>query len=62
MDSSCEALHLQGQDIFTRKLEKPIGKTPNFSQFFKAKGMKFCTQVPRTCVHKLLFLELHLFA
>ena len=48
---------------FTRKLEKPIGQMPDFSQLFmKLKGMKFCTQVPRTCVDKRLFLEFHIFA
>ena len=32
--NSCEGLHLQGFDRFTRKLEKPMGKTPYFSQSF----------------------------
>ena len=46
-----------------KKLEKPIGKTPRFSQLsMKLKGKKFCTHVPRTCVHKLLVLNFHLFA
>ena len=30
--NSREALHLQGKDRFTRKLEKPMGKRPYFSQ------------------------------
>ena len=32
--NSCEALHLQGYDRFTRKLVKPVGKTSDFSQLF----------------------------
>ena len=33
-----------------------------FSAIYEGKGMKFCTQVPRTCVHKRLVLDFHLFA
>ena len=51
--NSCEALHLHGK-------EKPIGKNaPFFSVVYEAKGMKFCTQVPRTCAH---ILDFYLFA
>ena len=51
------------KDRSTRKLEKPVGKTPDFSQLImKLRGMKFCTHVPRTCVHKRLVLDFHLFA
>ena len=33
-----------------------------FSVVCAAKGMKFCTDIPRTCVHKRLVLDFHLFA
>ena len=33
-----------------------------FSAVYEGKGMKFCTQVPRTCVCKRLGLDFHLFA
>ena len=42
------------KESFTPKLEKHIGKTPDFLSCCDAKGMKFCTQVLRTCVHKCL--------
>ena len=37
-------------------------KRPIFSVVYEAKGMKFCTQVPTTFVHKLLVLDFHVFA
>ena len=33
-----------------------------FSVVYGAKGMKFCTQVARSCVHKRLVFDFHLFA
>ena len=33
-----------------------------FSAVYEGKGMKFCTQVARTCVHKRSVLDFHLFA
>ena len=55
---------LPSKHRFTRKHEKPAGKTPAgfFSVVYEAKGLKFYTQVPRTCVHKCLVLDFHLFA
>ena len=54
---------LANKDRFTRKLVKPIIRNARFfSVVYEAKGMKFCTQVPRTCVHKHLVLDFHLFA
>ena len=50
------------KERFTPKLEKPIGKMPDFLSCCEAKGMIFCTQVPRTCVHKRLVLDFYLFA
>ena len=45
-----------------RKYEKPSGNTSQFSWlFYIVKGMKFCTQVPRTCVQKRVVLDFHLF-
>ena len=53
---------LASKDSFTPKLEKPMGKTPHFfSVVHEANGMIF-TQVPRTCVHKRLVVDFHLFA
>ena len=40
--------------------KEPIGSF--FSVVYEAKGMKLCTQVPKTCVHKRLVLDFHLFA
>ena len=37
-------------------------KHPFFSVVYEAKGMKFCTQIPRACVRKHLILDFHLFA
>ena len=37
-------------------------KLENFTNVYEAKGMKFCTQVPRACVHKRLVLDFNLFA
>ena len=53
---------LASKDSFTSKLEKPIGNAAFFSVVYEAKGMKFFTQVPRTCVDKSLVLDFHLFA
>ena len=63
-NKSCEGLRLRVvNDRFTRKLEKPVGKTPDFfSVVYESKDMKFCTQVPKTCVHKRFILDFHLFA
>ena len=62
-NKSCEGLCFASKDSFTPKLEKPTGKTSDFvSVVYKASGMKFCAQVPRTCVRKHLVLDFHLFA
>ena len=62
-NKSCEGLRLQVKRDSQEKLEKPIGTTPDFSQLFmklrEAKSMKFCTQVPRTCLHKRLVFDFH---
>ena len=64
-NKSRERLRLRVRQFHT-KIEKPIGKTPDLSQLFMklgarggggARGMKFCTQVPRTYVYKRLVLD-----
>ena len=41
------------------KLARGIGN-PLFSVTYEVKGVKFCTQVPRKCMHKPLVLDFHL--
>ena len=61
-NKSCEGIMLMSKESFTPKLEKAIGKVPSFLSCCEAKGMKPCTQVLRTCMHKCLVLDFHLFA
>ena len=54
---------LRNQDQSERGISIMIHvvKRPIISVVYEAKGMTYCTQVPRTCVHKRLVFDFHLF-
>ena len=61
-NKSCEGLHLQVKRDSQENLKNLYVKHTIFPVVYEAKGMTFCTHVPRTCLQKRLILDFHLFA
>ena len=58
----CEGLRLRVKADSQENLKNLKAKRSILSVVYEAKGMKFCIQVPRTCVDKRFVLDFHLFA
>ena len=56
-NTSCEGLRLQVKTVSHQNLKNYTQNARFFSVAYEAKDMKFCTQVPRVCVHKRLVLH-----
>ena len=60
-NKSCDGLRLRVKADSKENLKKTVGKIPDCSVVYEAKGTKCCTQVPSTCIRKRLVLDFHSF-